>query len=165
MLTRMDYLNLGQHRATFTGLVQALLATRHMLFVGFGLADDHLHAVMYDVRRALGPSRVAKLGTALLLQRDELQEELWKNDLDYLAVGGDTVGDAARRPGLFLDHLLLLATTSDAHLFDPAYCDLLTADEQRLREVLIQAFDGVPLGDAPAWTRVNALLQDLGWRR
>lgn len=164
VLTREDYLSLGQHRATLTGLVQALLVTRHMLFVGFGLADDHLHAVVHDVRRALGPTRTGKLGTALLLEHDELQVELWQQDLGYVAMGG-SAEEAARRLELFLDHLLLLSTTSDAHLFDPLYDGLLTADERRLRDVLTAAFRDQPTGDAPAWGRVRLLLQELGWRR
>ena len=164
VLTREDYLSLGQHRATLTGLVQALLVTRHMLFVGFGLADDHLHAVVHDVRRALGPTRTGKLGTALLLEHDELQVELWQQDLNYVAMGG-SAEEAARRLELFLDHLLLLSTTSDAHLFDLFYDGLLTDDERRLRDVLGAAFRDEPVGEAPAWARVRLLLQDLGWSR
>ena len=58
------------------GIVQALLLTRHMLFVGFALRDDHFHAVVHDVRRALGDNtRPEKLGTALLLEPDQLQQE------------------------------------------------------------------------------------------
>lgn len=164
VLTRGDYLSLREHRATLTGLVQALLVTRHMLFVGFGLADDHFHAVVHDVRRALGPGRETALGTALLLEHDELREELWKHDLAYVAMSGGTVPESARRLELFLDHLLLLSATSDAHLFDRSYEQMLTEDERRLRSVLTTAFAGQSFGDAPAWIRVRGLLGDLGWR-
>lgn len=82
-----------------------------MLFVGFGLTEDHLHAVIHDVRRSLGTARQGKLGTALLLQRDALQEELWQQDLDYLAMDATTTADSARRLEIFLDHLLLLCST------------------------------------------------------
>jgi hypothetical protein len=163
VLTRADYLSLGQHRAILTGLVQALLVARHMLFVGFGLTDPHLHAVLHDVRRALGHDRQDRLGTALVLSRDELQEELWRDDLDLVAMGG-TVPEAARRLELFLDLVLLLATTSDAHLFDPAYVDLLTDDERELRDALQRALGGITSGASPAWGRVTSLLSDLGWR-
>lgn len=164
VLTRSDYLSLREHRATLTGLVQALLVTRHMLFVGFGLADDHFHAVVHDVRRALGPGRQTALGTALLLEHDDLREELWKDDLSYVAMAGGSRADSARRLELFLDHLLLQSATSDAHLFDPSYEQMLTEDERRLRSVLTQAFEGRSFGEAPAWIRVQALLRDLGWR-
>lgn len=163
VLTRTDYLSLADHRATLTGLVQALLVTRHMLFVGFGLQDDHLHAVIHDVRRALGDGRDDKLGTALLLARDELQEELWAQDLHYVAIGGHDAHAAARRLEIFLDHVLLSSATSDAHLFDDGYEGLLTDDERELRDILTEAFTNRELNDAPAWTRVRRLLEALGW--
>jgi hypothetical protein len=165
VLTRGDYLNVSAHRAALTGLVQALLVTRHMLFVGFGLTDDHLHAVIHDVRRALGPTRPEKLGTALLLQRDALQEELWNKDLDYLAMGGDSTASAARRLELFLDQLLLLSTTSDAHLFDPSYDALLSREERSLRDALQVGVVDVELTTSSAGRRVLALLKELGWQR
>lgn len=164
VLTRSDYLTLGAHRATLTGLVQAMLVTRHMLFVGFGLSDDHLHAVVHDVRRALGPTRQGKLGTALVLEHDALLEELWHDDLDFIAMQGSTP-DAARKLELFLDHVLLLATTSDRHLFDPAFAGLLTPDEARLRDLLVDALDHVVLGNSSSWDKVQALLYSLGWGR
>lgn len=163
VLTRGDYLSLGNHRATLTGLVQALLVTRHMLFVGFGLSDDHLHAVIHDVRRALAGGREDKLGTALLLERDQLQEELWKQDLHYVPMSEDADPDAARRLEIFLDHVLLMSTTSDAHVFDDSYEGLLTTDERALRETLEAAFAGREFDDAPAWSRVRRLLEELGW--
>ena len=162
VLTRGDYLSLGEHRASLTGLVQALLVTKHMLFVGFGLADDHLHAVVHDVRRALGQGRQGKLGTALVLGHDPLLDELWKDDLDLVAFPG-SVPEAARVLELFLDHVLLLATTTDRHLFDEAFQGLLSDDEKLLRERLEVAFNGVRTGEGPAWTKVRNLLEGLGW--
>lgn len=162
VLTRNDYLSLGEHRATLTGLVQAMLVTRHMLFVGFGLGDDHLHAVVYDVRRALGHGRHGKLGTALVLDRDPLLEELWQDDLNFIPMEGPTP-DAARRMELFLDHVLLLSTTSDRHLFDTAFAGLLTRDEVALRDLLREAFASQVIGDSSCWDKVRQLLTQLGW--
>ncbi len=72
VLTREDYLRYAERRATLAGIVQALLITRHMLFVGFSLTDDNFLRMADDVRRALGaPSTAATdkrpFGTALLL--------------------------------------------------------------------------------------------------
>lgn len=163
VLTRNDYLSLGEHRATLTGLVQALLVTRHMLFVGFGLGDDHLHAVVYDVRRALGHGRRGKMGTALVFDRDALLEELWQDDLDFVPMDRP-MPEAARRLELFLDHLLLLASTSDRHLFDPSFTALLTDEERRLRDRPQEAFGGQPLGDASSCQKVRKVLDELGWQ-
>src|SRR5262249_8070865 len=41
VLTRADYLRFQETRSALAGIVQALLLTRHMLFVGFSLHDDN----------------------------------------------------------------------------------------------------------------------------
>jgi hypothetical protein len=38
------------NRSALSGIVQSLLITRHMLFVGFSLKDDNFHRII-DVRR------------------------------------------------------------------------------------------------------------------
>ena len=162
VLTRGDYLDLGQHRASLTGLVQALLVTRHMLFVGFGLSDDHFHAVVHDVKRALAGTKRSSLGTVLLLDRDELQEQLWGGDLQYVAMSGEPAA-AARELEVFLDQLLMVASTSDRHLFDAHYATLLTPAERRLRDQLTELMDGAELG-SNAGARVVELLRTMGWQ-
>jgi len=53
VLTREDYLRYQDRREALTGIVQALLLTKHMLFVGFSLQDDNFHKIMDAVRKAL----------------------------------------------------------------------------------------------------------------
>jgi hypothetical protein len=45
VLTRDDYLGFDSSRLALSSIVKATLATRHLLFVGFGLADDHFHEI------------------------------------------------------------------------------------------------------------------------
>lgn len=45
----------GADRQALVGIVQALLITKHMLFVGFSLSDDAFNQVGMTVRRALNP--------------------------------------------------------------------------------------------------------------
>jgi hypothetical protein len=161
VLTRGDYLDLGRHRASLTGLVQALLVTRHMLFVGFGLGDDHFHSVVHDVKRALDGAARKQLGTVLVLQRDPLQEELWGDDLTYVHMSGD-VGKAARELEVFLDRLLLAATTSDRHLFDDRYASLLEDPERDLAQALQTVAEDVDLSASSAGARVLELLREFG---
>jgi hypothetical protein len=54
VLTREDYLRYDADRAPLAGLVQGLLITGHVLFVGFSLADDNFHRI-----RCRPPGRVA----------------------------------------------------------------------------------------------------------
>ncbi len=55
VLTREDYMRYASSAAgtTLAGVVQASLAQKHMLFVGFGLADPNFAAIIDSVRRAL----------------------------------------------------------------------------------------------------------------
>jgi hypothetical protein len=166
VLTRSQYLAFSEHRASLTGLVQALLVTRHMLFIGFAFRDDHFHSVIYDVRRAVGDEpRDEKLGTALFLESDDLQRELWDKDLSYVAMDGGGL-EAARRLEMFLDLTLSLASVSDEYLFDPTYDEVLTHDERELRDALAKLeTDEAKFSAAPAWRRVRELLNQLGASR
>ncbi|WP_207346453.1 SIR2 family protein [Arthrobacter sp. E3] len=81
VLTRDDYLGYSSNRQALTSLVKAHLLTHHLLFIGFGLADDHFHEIIFDVRQALPETRNHEFGTVLALQDDPLQRHLWKSPL------------------------------------------------------------------------------------
>ena len=165
VLTRDDYLGYAEQRAALKGIVQALLITRHMLFVGFSLTDPTFHQVVHDVRRAVrrssGPP--APFGTAVMFDPDPMLSELWRSDIDIIGVGGETA-EPGRQLEIFLDHLLSQASTNSAHVLDPSYEGLLSESEIALRDALLKlagAGDGVA-GDAPAWSIVRRMLDDLG---
>ena len=65
VLTRGDYLRYADRRAALAGIVQALLITREMLFVGFSLKDENFFRIADDVRKAVGGdgSSARKFGT------------------------------------------------------------------------------------------------------
>ncbi|MGB9377050.1 MAG: SIR2 family protein [Mycobacteriales bacterium] len=164
VLTRADYLSLGQHRAALTGLLQAMLVTRHMLFVGFGLSDEHFHAVVHDVRRAIvepGSVDNEPFGTALVLRPQRAAELVWADDLRLLSMGSD---DPARRLEIFLD---LLATDSDQgwqHVLDDSFVSALEGPEVALREylhTLISARSVLEPGGA--WPAVETMLRRFGY--
>ena len=52
VLTRSEYLGLPESSGALFGILQAMLMTRHMLFVGYSLSDDSFHRVMHEVRKA-----------------------------------------------------------------------------------------------------------------
>src|SRR5205814_2080317 len=79
VLTREDYLRYDMRRQALAGIVQALLITHQMLFIGFSLTDDNFHRIVDAVRRAVHTRDT--LGTALMLQRDPLLEDLWARDV------------------------------------------------------------------------------------
>lgn len=170
VLRREDYLRYAERRVALSGIVQSLLITRRMLFVGFSLNDDNFHTIVDSVRKALrrvqhddahGP-----FGTALLLCDEPLLHELWERDLELVAMGdacSDTA-EAARRLQIFLDFLLSEATSHTQHLLDETYQGVLTPAEQELRDALLEFRARVSprAKETAAWEKVEALLQDLG---
>lgn len=54
VLSRDDYLRFEGEGVALAGIVQAMLLTRHMLFVGYSLSDDNFHRLMHQVRSAVG---------------------------------------------------------------------------------------------------------------
>jgi SIR2-like domain len=165
VLTRADYLSLNQHRAALTGLLQAMLVTRHMMFVGFGLGDEHFHAVIHDVRRALrnsGGTGSEPFGTAITLRPQRAAELVWAEDLQLLTMGGD---DASRRLEIFLDWLANESDQGWQHVLDDSFQSVLEGPEVELRkhlESLISVRSVLEPGGA--WPAVVAMLSRFGWQ-
>ena len=169
VLTRDDYLRYPQRRAALAGIMQALLVTRHMLFVGFGLKDDTFHRIAYEVRTALaGSQRPAgrALGTALLLEADPLLAELWERDLHVLTFSrpNSSPEDSARRVEIFLDLLGMHASTGHEYLLDDDYEDALTREELQLKSALQDMASRVSehAWSCPAGRRLKRFLESMG---
>ena len=162
VLTREDYLRYDADRAALAGLVQGLLITRHMLFVGFSLGDDNFHRIADAVRRAV---RREPFGTSLSVAGNRLLREVWARDLDWVELG-DLPG-SARLLEIFLDRLAARTVATADHLFDPKYAATLSASEASLRDELarLEGFvAGVPQAErrGAAWVEVERLLNRLG---
>lgn len=147
VLTRSHYLRLSEHRANLCGTVQAPLVTRHMLFVGFD------------------PPRPDRLGTALVLQRDQIQEGLWSKDVGQVAMveEGGTLKEAARLIELFLGALLAARDVQPELPVRPALrraAHLCGAGAARRPPDGLR--DGPP--DSPVGARVHKLLGSFGWK-
>lgn len=182
VLTREDYLRYAERRAALAGIVQALLITRHMLFVGFSLTDDNFHRIADDVRRAIRgdygsagnhPARERHpFGTALFFRRNDLVQEIWSGDLqpvnitDKAELTRAETAEAARTLDIFLDYLLAEATRDASPLLDPTFDGVLSPEELRL-QVILKRLDEDTRGDrelreSPAWEPVEDLLRRFG---
>lgn len=141
VLTRDDYLGYKTSREALSALVKANLITRHLLFVGFGLDDDHFHEILHDVMKALPqqPGYQSLLATALTLSRDELDERAWQHKLTLIPMSNASTSpeDAARTLEIFLDALLAYATDSRSYLLAEGYEGVLTSSEQSMRQKLL----------------------------
>ncbi len=171
VLRREDYLRYAERRVALSGIVQSLLITRQMLFVGFSLNDDNFHTIVDSVRKALrrsdSPEERAPFGTALLLSDEPLLHELWESDLELVSLScdhGQDPAQAARRLQIFLDLLLSEATSHTQHLLDDSYRGVLTPAEEELRDALTRFRSQISdeARQAAAWGKVEALLRELG---
>lgn len=158
VLTREDYLRFQENRSALAGIVQALLLTRHMLFVGFGFTDDNFHRIAHAVRTALKgeddevdapsastsatPTKTAKtkkkkqpFGTNLVVGGGALAADLWSDDLDWIALSehASSVAEQSRLVEIFLDRLSASAATVTMHLGDDRYAGVLSDGEKQLR--------------------------------
>ena len=164
----------GAGREALSGIVQALLITKHIMFVGVSLKDDAFNEVAAVVRRALGEERASRetFGTALTLSDRPFLSELWP-DLGSVPMGdGATTDDAdygarVRKLHVFLDCVCLeAAARGAAHLLDPTLEGTLTADDAQLKreiEQLVEALRAEPSSLEPAAAApIKAMLRRLG---
>ena len=156
VLTRDDYLGLPARAGALFGVLQAMLMTRHMLFVGYSLTDDTFHKVMHEVRQARG-AVPGKVGTALVLFDDPLLEELWGDTLDIVSVAPRPEGtvtpahiaEASNQLDHLLDRVGLLAADVSSFLLDPTYATMLDAEELAIAAALREASVLIDRGNGP----------------
>lgn len=144
VLARQDYLGLPERSAALFGILQAMLMTKHMLFVGYSLTDDTFHRVMHDVRRARG-SRGEPIGTALTLFEDPIMHKLWGDVLHFVAmeprprvVTPEDRARAARKLEIVLDEIAIHSADISAFLLDESYDGVLDSDERNIRKEATQ---------------------------
>lgn len=176
VLTRDDYLSYNSNRDALSALVKAQLLTHHLLFVGFGLADDHFHEIVHDVRRAL-PNDVKnhQMGTVLSLFHEPLQNLVWTGKLDILPMSSAPAPNAGpsdvhtalvtagRELEIFLDMMAAYATDNHSYLLAPAYNQGLADDELDLRrQLLALAGHKRSAKTAEVWGVLDKALRELG---
>jgi hypothetical protein len=182
VLTRGDYLRYASKRAALAGIVQALLITRHMLFVGFSLTDDNFHKIIDEVRQAMAHSCSTEsriFGTSLQLLSKPLLEELWSEDLHLVSMvkqqeeaskalseeeqdaqDGRERTRAARQLEIFLDYLAAETSWTRRHLLGDRFQASLSVEEKELKE-LLKAFETALKGasqkarDSDLWREFN----------
>lgn len=110
ILTREQYAKFDETRAALAGVLQNMLLTKRLLFVGFSLTDENFHRILHTVRTAMMGESAARLrraeafndisrarggavagsrkghlfGTRLSLRDEVLSEELWCGELEML---------------------------------------------------------------------------------
>ena len=167
VFTRESFMDLSRTSRALFGLVQAMLFTRHMIFVGYGLGDEDFHEVVYDVRSAFpGRNLSQTIGTVLTLVEDPIKKDLWSDTLEIVAMRplNTELRVAARDLERFLDLVGMLSSDRSAFLLEEKYEEMLEDDERKLAGVLRpivqearQHFDS-----ESAWRDIRQTLRQLG---
>lgn len=169
VLTRKD---LDQHKLQdipLRSVVESLLLTSHLLYVGFGLQDKsflELAQRVTNVReRAEGDTRWGT-GTALALTSCDAAKAEYR-DLEMVHMHDDSPPEGARILEIFLDRLSWRAARQNElateYLLDDRYTSGLRPDEKALRALLapLQSANRIARS-SPGWSRVEAMLKSLG---
>jgi hypothetical protein len=147
VLTRSDYMNLARERSALFGIVQALLVTKHLLFVGYSLSDENFHRLVDEIRLAIrSGSRENRqmLGTVLTVEKWPMADA-WSDILNIHDLKASQ-GPVGRHQLIFLDRVAHLATPNNAYLLDKDFRKLLDPDERKI---------------ATSLARVQATVQDI----
>lgn len=182
VLTRAEYRDVKSRQGALFGLLQALLITKHMLFVGYSLKDEDFNDVMHDVRqlRTLSAGGTRKrdaakpYGTVLTDFESKQFAELWK-DLSVVSAQGarPLVGKAVvpptardwaevtRKQALLIDLVALQSASDVGFVTDPSLSsvggvagDELAALVHQLRALYSRYGDS----SDGRWREVRALL-------
>jgi len=143
VLTREHYLRFHERKQALAGIVQALLLTKHMLFVGYSLADDHFFNIASTVRRAMRSQHQMEekhipFGTTLSLTKNPVIKELWENDIKMIAMDDSNTKAGARKLEIFLDYICTKSLSPVNHLLDPNYHNILSAGDRMFRDAFLK---------------------------
>jgi hypothetical protein len=180
VLSREQYLRFEQTSSAIAAVLQAMLLTRHVLIVGYGLRDETFHRIAQEVRQirqepttqalassSRGPSAQQHLGTALLVKSAGLIDEVWEDDLELLELAdGPSKTVASRRQEILLDFIGHLAAPQETYLLGSGF-DQLTRHgaDQELRQALIAVLKVVQADQLTPGLREAArqVLGKFGW--
>jgi len=149
VLSRDDYLRFEGEGVALAGIVQAMLLTRHMLFVGYSLSDDNFYRLVHQVRTAIGSSDRSPdvmFGTVLTPRAPSLGDGLWHGNIQFVTTAGPE-GDDPRRTAILLDRIGALTAAPAAHVLDESYSALFSGPQIELRRRLLAVWELVESGD------------------
>ena len=109
-------------------MAKAILMTKHLLFVGFGSADDHFHELVHEVGKTW--TRKGAFGTALVLGDAPGHRAVWGDRITFESFTGSSLDEAARHVEILLDVLGAYATRTDSFVLDERY-DSQIGDSER----------------------------------
>jgi len=158
VLSRDDYMRFDAEAAALAGVVQALLLTRHMLFVGYSMSDDNFHRLMHEVR-AIAHDGEERLATAVTPEPLGIMHEVWNRDVKWISSAAQHE-PMPRRQAIILDLISARASVARSHLYDPSYRALFNEGELELGRALLAVSQAAATDGVDPAVR-DALLADL----
>lgn len=140
VLTRADYIDFRSDGATSASLAKAILMTKHLLFVGFGLADDHFHELVHEVGKTW--TGQGAFGTALVLGDAPGHRAVWGDRITFESFTAPSLDEAARDLEIFLDVLGAHATGTDSFVLDERYDSQISDRERAAKQRFVEFMRG-----------------------
>lgn len=173
VITTDDYAKLMNDHRALQAVVESLMMTSHLLFVGFSMGDPNFVDAANRVKavRALAErKKPSTVPTVLALDENAVETH---DGFDVVPMlDNQDPQEAARLLEIFLDRVSWVATTegpaSNAYLLDPNYEDLFAEEESTtiLRKQLGRLVADVgprnPVWGNRGWRQVAELLSQLG---
>lgn len=170
VLTASDLIRHPDERRALEGVVQSLLLTSHLLFVGFSLTDENFLAMadaVSKVRARAQQAEPSEPGTALALT-DQHRDRARYADLRMLSMGAQSSTEGARVLEMFLDRMVWAAARQSAlageYLLDGRYSSGLSDADIALRDLLTAMAENASTQakSSSGWRRVADCLRSLG---
>ena len=170
VLTGADFTRHESENQALRGVVQSLLLTSHLLFVGYSMREESFLRLANEVTRVRKQAQSQELeptGTAISLTPTELDKSGYE-DLVTVSMNTSSVAEGARLLEVFLDRLCWKAASSAdwaaQYLMDRDYGSGLTDNERALRDALYGFLTnvGTDARTSSGWPRIVDALTALG---
>lgn len=172
VITRDDYSKLRKEHGSLQSLVESLMMTSHLMFVGFSMGDPDFVKAAKRVNRVRALARdkdAPPVATVLALHPRSVSSHADFKVVSMLDDPSDQ--SAARRLEIFLDRISWKAATSgsasSSYLLHPDYQDLFADEDatKKLRRRLVNLIVKLEDDDirlARGWDKVEKMLKQLG---
>ena len=135
VLTRRDMVQFDALNRPSGSLLQSLLLTKHILFVGLSLTDDNIIRLAHEVQAHRETFQKEKpldnFGTVLDVAGDRIRGSLWRGQIDWVDLHRTGDGIDYRTIELFLDRVAKTASRDSSWLLDTRFVGLLGDETDR----------------------------------
>ncbi len=167
VFSRDEFLGYDTLWRPLASVLQSAMLTKHVLFVGYSLMDENFVRLGRDVSymlKRLGVSRMA--GTVLTSKQDRVLGELWKGDLEPVAIStapdAQTL-DAARDLDFLLDRVATTAAKNEnSYVLDSRYRTIIDKPDAEIATQLCEVGTQLRKLKSPVWTRLIDVLTEYG---